>query len=245
MLTHPENPSAMTSASFQSDKRSKGFSKFSLRTKATLLAIALGATPLALVGTGAYLITQDTLKKEIEATQKAQATEATDKVNRFVFERYGDVQAVANLPFLRNSQVANIMSRQDKQQMLDQYSRTYGVYDSIAVFELNGNVMVQTSGDFLGNHADRDYFQEVLKTDKPVISQPQVSKTSGKLSIHFAAPVKDSVTNKTIGIVRTRMPVEYLEAMLKNYEAQGGDYHLYDSAGKSSSWVTRNRSAAM
>jgi methyl-accepting chemotaxis protein PixJ len=228
MLTHPENPSAMNSAS----SKSKGLSKFSLRTKATLLAIALGATPLAIVGTGAYLVTQGTLKQEIETTQKAQATEAIDKINRFIFERYGDVQAVANLPLLRNAQIGALVSRQDKQQVLDQYARTYGVYDSIAVFELNGNVIVQSSGDFLGNHADRDYFQEVLKTDKPVISQPSLSKASGKVSVHFAAPVKDSVTNKTIAVVRTRMPVEYLEALLKNYEATGVDFHLYDGTGK-------------
>jgi methyl-accepting chemotaxis protein len=227
MLTHPENPSAMNSAS----SKSKGLSKFSLRTKATLLAIALGATPLAIVGTGSYLVTQGTLKQEIEVTQKAQASEAIDKINRFVFERYGDVQAVANLPLLKNTQIAALVSRQEKQQVLDQYARTYGVYDSIAVFELNGNVLVQSSGDFLGNHADRDYFQEVLKTDKPVISQPKVSKTSGKVAIHFAAPVKDTVTNKTIAVVRTRMPVEYVEALLKNYEAQNIDYHLYDNTG--------------
>jgi methyl-accepting chemotaxis protein len=232
MLTHPENPSAMNSASSQATNKSSKLSKFSLRTKATLLAIALGATPLVLVGTGAYLVTQGTLKQEIEVSQKAQASEAIDKINRFVFERYGDVQAIANLPVLRNSQIGAIVSRQDKQQVLDQYARTYGVYDSIAVFELNGNVIVQSSGDFLGNHADRDYFQEVLKTDKPVISQPSLSKTSGKLSVHFAAPVKDSVTNKTIAVVRTRMPVEYLEALLKNYEGQSVDYHLYDSTGK-------------
>ncbi len=211
--------------------KAKPFSKFSLRTKATILAIALGTIPLALVGTGAYVVANDTLSKEIKLVQTSKATDAVDKVNRFVFERFGDVQVVSNLPFLRNAQQAASTSRQDKQQTLDQYIKTYGVYDSIGVFELNGNVIVQSTGNFLGNHADRAYFQEVLKTDKPLVSEPSISKSSGKVVVYFAAPVKDSVTNKTIAVVRTRMPIEFVEALLKNYEAQGVDYHLYDSAG--------------
>jgi methyl-accepting chemotaxis protein PixJ len=210
----------------------KGLAKFNLQTKATILAIALGTIPLALVGTGAYLVTNNALNKEVELTQKRSATEAIDKVNRFMFERYGDVQVVANLPTLRNSQIASLVSRQEKQQTLDQYAKTYGVYDSIAVFELNGNVIVQTSGEFVGNHADRDYFQEVLKTDRPVISQPNISKSTGKSVVHLAAPIKDSVTNKTIAIVRMRMPVEFVENLLKGYEVDGIDYHLYDTTGK-------------
>jgi methyl-accepting chemotaxis protein PixJ len=207
------------------------FSKFTLRTKATILAIALGTIPLALVGTGAYFASTQTLTKEVEFRQKATSAEAIDKVNRFMFERYGDVQALANLPLLRNKQIGELVSRTEKQQVLDTYAKTYGVYDSIAVFETNGNVIVQTSGNFLGNHADRDYFQAVLKGDKPVISQPTTSKTSGTLSVYFAAPVKDA-TGKTIAIVRTRMPVEFVETLLKGYEASGIDYHLYDADGK-------------
>jgi methyl-accepting chemotaxis protein PixJ len=208
-------------------------SKFSLKTKATLLAIALGTIPLALVGTGAYFATSTTLTARVAKDEKAQATAAIDQVNRFMFERYGDIQVVANLPTLRNPQIAAISSRQEKQQILDQYAKTYGIYDSIAMFELNGNVIVQSSGEFLGNHADRDYFQAALKADAPVISAPQRDKQTGKVSIYMASPVKDAVTNKTIAIVRNRMPVEFLEDLLKSYAtADGTDYHLYDASGK-------------
>jgi methyl-accepting chemotaxis protein len=209
-----------------------GFSKFSLKTKATILAIALGTIPLALVGTGAYFVTNRTLANDVELKQKAQASDSIDKVNRFVFERYGDVQVLANMPFLRNSQSASDTSRQEKQQILDQFAKTYGVYDSIGVFELNGNVIVQTTGKFLGNHSDRFYFQEVLKNDKPFVSEPEISKSSGKVVVYFVAPIKDAVTNKTVAIVRTRMPIDNIETLLKNYTAEGVDYHLYDPEGK-------------
>jgi methyl-accepting chemotaxis protein len=230
MLTNPENPSAMN---FASSHKATKKSKLNLRTKATLLAVAIGTIPLALVGTGAYITSETTLKQEVERTQKAESTEAIDKVNRFMFERYGDVQAISNLPILRNSQVGALVSRQDKQTVLDQYVKTYGVYDSIGVFELNGNVIVQTTGTFLGNHSDRDYFKEVLKTDAPLISKPDLSKSTGEVVVHFAAPVKDTVTGKTIAIVRTRMPVSFVDTLLKGYEVAGQkDYHLYDAEGK-------------
>jgi methyl-accepting chemotaxis protein len=231
MLT--SNQSTQISTTTAATSKLKGLAKLSLQTKATILAIALGTIPLALVGLGAYVVSDTTITKEVELTQKSNATEAIDKVNRFIFERYGDVQSLASLPILRNPQVAAITSRQDKQAVLDQYVKIYGVYDSIGVFEVNGNEIVQSAGEFLGNHADRAYFQEVLKTDKPVIGQPEVSKATGKVVVHFAAPIKDSVTNKTIAVVRTRMPVEFVETLIKSYESRDGiDYHLYDSTGK-------------
>ncbi|MBW4522692.1 MAG: HAMP domain-containing protein [Scytolyngbya sp. HA4215-MV1] len=228
LLTSPQPPKK-PSPSWNLLKR---FRRLSLQTKATILAIAIGTLPIVVIGGLAYQLTSQTTTQEVTDTQKEQAIELADKLNRFVYERYGDVQVLANLSILRNPKLLATTTQQEKQQVLNQFADTYKVYDSIAVFDLAGNPLVQTTGPALGNHSDRDYFQAVLKTGRPVVSAPAISKSSGTLSVHFAAPIKDAVTGKIIGVVRTRLAVETLEKIIRNFGSEADEYHVFDASGK-------------
>jgi methyl-accepting chemotaxis protein PixJ len=210
------------------------WSGLSLRVKATALAIALGVFPTVLVGGGAYVLEAKVLKEEVTKTHQARANEAIDKLTRFIFERYGDVQALANLPILRNSSLSASVSLKDKQKVLTEFAETYQVYDSIAVYGLDGNLIVNGGKEKApANNADREYFQMALKTGKPYISQPTMSKVTNVASIFFAAPIKDSVTGKTIAVVRTRMPIKDLEKVVESFGnlKDQNNYHFFDASG--------------
>jgi methyl-accepting chemotaxis protein PixJ len=208
------------------------FKQFSLRTKATILAIAIGTLPILGLGTLSYLIASKSLESKISQVQQSEAEGLADKVNRFMFERYGDIQILSNLPILISSRIRENTSLQERQTLLNKFIESYKVYDSIAVVDLNGNVIVQSQGEPVPNLSDREYFKAVSQTDRPYISQPQISKTTGKLSIDILAPVKDSTSGQTIAIVRSRMPVVSLENVIKNYADGGKEYHLIDANGK-------------
>ena len=204
----------------------------SLKTKATFLAITIGVLPVAAIGSVAYFVANQSITQQIEAGQKARAEGLDDKMTRFIFERYGDVQAVSNLPILRNPKVRAVVTLQERQAVLTRYASIYGAYDSIAAFDLNGNLLVQSQGKAVDNHFNRAYFQEVLKTKKPVISQPEVSKATGKVVIHFAAPIMDLFSGQMIGIVRSRMPIEKLNNVVKDFGKDGNEYLVSDSFGQ-------------
>ena len=112
--------------------------------------------------------------------------------------------------------------------MLDQFVTSYKVYDSIAIFDLKGEPLVQSKGAKLTNHLDRQYFQSVLKTGKTIISDPELSKSTGKFVIHFAAPIRSLATGQTIGVIRTRTPIDRLETVIKNFATKSEDYHILD-----------------
>jgi hypothetical protein len=207
-----------------------GMNKLSLKIKAILFACAIGIIPMLTLGTASYVATNGQTQQQQTTAQQDRTKSLNDKVKRFLFERYGDVQILAKLPMLSNSKVKNSLSFAEKQTVLDQYAKTYGVYDSIAVFDLAGDAIVQSSGNPISNHKNRDYFQEVLKTDKPVISVPEISKSTGEWVIHFATPVKDTATDKTIAILRTRMPVQHLYNLLSAEGEQGDEWHLVNAA---------------
>jgi methyl-accepting chemotaxis protein PixJ len=228
--SHPQtqlntiDPAALKVASAPTGK----WSKLSLKTKVTLLATLLGLAPIAAIGALSYSQIDSALRQQTAQEQKTRAIEIADKFNRFIFERNGDVEVLASQPVFADSRLSAFTAPEAKVKLLDQYISSYQIYDSIAFFDLKGNVLSQNKGAALTNHLDRKYFQDVLKTGKTVISEPEKSKSTGKGVIHFASPVKDVATGQIIGVMRTRAPIDRLEGPLKDFQSKHEDYHIAD-----------------
>ncbi|MEJ6483504.1 methyl-accepting chemotaxis protein [Nostoc punctiforme UO1] len=205
------------------------FTKLGLAKKATILAIAIGTIPVLGIGAIAFTFANKSITKQITQSQQAEATGLSDKINRFMLGRYGDIQVISSLPFLTSSQGST--SNSQKQAILDRIVEAYKAYDSVAVFDRQGNLIVQSTGEPLDNQKDLTYFQDALQKDTPVISKPEAVKNTGVVSIYIAAPVKEKRTGQTIGVVRARLPVTSLEEVIKNYVANGQQYQLLDASG--------------
>ncbi len=94
-----------------------------------------------------------------------------------------------------------------------------------------------SSGDY--NH--RDYFKKVLATKKPVISEPLISTTTGKLSIIFAVPVFHN--GQLTGVLGGTYSLETFSEMLKSlkfketgYGAGGGSHTGNCDARSGDAW---------
>ncbi|MEH2084632.1 MAG: methyl-accepting chemotaxis protein [Nostoc sp.] len=207
------------------------FTRLGLVKKATILAIAIGTIPVLGIGAIAFGFANKSITKQITQSQQAHAIGLSDKVNRFMLGRYADIQVISNLLFLTSSEAGVNITTQEKQAVLDRVIEAYKAYDSIAVFDRQGNLIVQSSGEPLENQKDRTYFQDALQKDIPVISKPEAAKNTGVVSIYLAAPVKETRTGQTVGVVQARMPGKSLEEVIKNYAANGQQYNLLDASG--------------
>ncbi|WP_434686468.1 methyl-accepting chemotaxis protein [Pseudanabaena minima] len=220
----PDNPQ---------DKKSKkwGWRSLSLQSKSTVLAILIGSFPVLLVGIAGYLIADNTVTTQVRTSHTQASNSTADKISRFMFERYGDAQVLANLPIFTDPKVRKIYSTAERSEILTKYAENYGVYDSIAVFDLQGNTLVQMRGGApISNYSDRPYFQEAIKTGKAVLNPPALSKSSGKVSIEIAAPIRDTETNQIIGALRTRIPVKVIEDLVSTTNKNSG-YKIVDAKG--------------
>jgi methyl-accepting chemotaxis protein PixJ len=216
----------------RSNKHSKRSIWSSLRVKATLLAMAIGVIPVVTIGVTAYYFADRSIREKISIEQEAKTEELADKLNLFMFERFGDIQVLSNLPLLVDSRVRAVLPPEEKKATLDRYAEIYGVYDSIVVVNLNGDVLIQSGKEKASeNIALRDYFKQA-KAGRVFISEPEASKVTGKPSVFFAAPLRDKATSEIIGIVRTRMPAEQLERLAKNYISGKQEYLFASASGK-------------
>jgi methyl-accepting chemotaxis protein PixJ len=204
----------------------------SLRFKTTLLAVAIGTLPVFLVGTVGYRVADQIIRKQVEQREKANAELLADKVSRFMFERYGDIQILAQQPLFTDAQVRSNTTVAEKEQFLNSYVAAYDtVYSSIALLDKNGNDIAVSGGTTHSNHKNDDYFRRVMATGGLFISQPRTLSSTQTEQIYLAAPIKDSDTGQVIGVIRTRVPTSAIEELLKGFEAVG-EFHFADASGK-------------
>ena len=216
-------------SNFKTNFQSK-FNDFSFKTKAISAAVFLSLLPVVGVGTLAYLVSNNNLQETETSNQQATATALSNSLARFISTRSKDIQIIAELPLVKNTKVAKELSVASKEDFLNDYVDRYKFYDSVAIFDLNGNVIAASKGSSTENHANRDYFKAALTTGKPFISSIEVSKTSKKASLYFAVPAKDSVTGQTVAIVRARMPISALKAIAADYATNNDDWHIIDGS---------------
>jgi methyl-accepting chemotaxis protein len=212
---------------FKTNFQSK-FNNLSFKTKAISAAVALSLLPVLGVGSLAYIVSYNTLLETETIGQQATTTAMESALARFIMLRGKDMETIANLPLLKNAKVAKTLSQADQEEFLNDYLDRAKFYESIMFFDVQGNVIAASKSSNRENHANRDYFQAVIKTGKSYISRIEISKTTKQSSIYFAAPVNDSLTGQLIGVVRARMPITALKAIATDYGSNDNEWHIID-----------------
>ncbi|MBE9058814.1 methyl-accepting chemotaxis protein [Sphaerospermopsis sp. LEGE 08334] len=202
-----------------------------LRTKALIFSIAIGTLPVLGIGIIAYSFGSNLISKQIIKTQENQLISLGDIINGFLLARYGDIQILSTLPFLTNAEVSKSTTLAEKQTVLNRFITAYQGYDHLAVFDLNGRVIIQSQGATSSQEQNLKYFQDVIQKNAPVISQPETLQNN-VVVIYIAAPVKDVATGKVIAVVRTRISMQGLIEAIKNQVDNNKDYYLVDDEGK-------------
>ena len=176
-------------------------SQRSLATLLVLVVLAASVLPLLVMGGYAWQRSAGDWRQNSGELLQSEARSIIEKVDRNLFERYGDVQAFAVNPDARGD--AATVAR-----AADLYSRTYGIYDLLLVLEPDGTLVAgnSTTGDgepvdaaalAAADLAAEPWFAEVLALEPGRTSvqeaavDPLVTAATGRehLSLVFAAPV--------------------------------------------------------
>ena len=205
-----------------------------LKTKAIIFAVILGTLPILTFGSLTYYLVNKNLVKSKIQEQENYAADLSYRISRFLLERYANTIGISEQAIINNPTDTATIRQAVKQRVLDRQAKAYGVYDSVAVFDLNGNILLNSSRVPLSNPKNEEYFKTVVKTAQPFISTPQLTKSLGQFVIYFAAPVKDENTGRLIGVVHTRVPLGVLEKQLfTDTENTLKEWHLINnSTGK-------------
>jgi diguanylate cyclase (GGDEF)-like protein/PAS domain S-box-containing protein len=163
--------------------------KLSLRTKATLLATTLVVALLAVFGIARSRMLDDDylmlLRQQQDALAESVADDLADKLELHlaVLEQSG---TLLDPPTLAEPAA--------RQRFLARVSPARPLFDAVAIFSLDGEVLANEPPFLPGTHVnvrDRPYFRRLLASGLATISMPLQSRSGSGAIVLMAAPVRD------------------------------------------------------
>ena len=211
----------------------------SLQTKLFVTILAAGLIPAGVIGWQAYQ-TAGGISKAIAHEFQVDAEAIGDKVDRNLFERYGDVQAFgANEAVQDRKSWYQVGSESNKlAAVANRYANLYGFYLLSVVVDLDGRVIAVNDKDPAGkpintthlyhkNFKDAPWFKDALAgkflksdvLDGTVVEDLYVDEdvkkaySSEGLVLGFSAPIKDG-SGKVIGVWNNRANFALVEEIV-------------------------------
>jgi len=131
-----------------------------LGTKLSILLCGFGLVPIIAIGWMSWLTGQDL---EAKAGKQFQATAVAiaDKIDRNLFERYGDIQAFAlNTAVQRTTQWYDLTEYSALAPVMDQYVKTYGIYYLTLFVDTKGQLAAVNYHDSQGKPINYQFLFE-------------------------------------------------------------------------------------
>ncbi len=167
------------------------------------------------VGAVAFYFTQAALRRSIARNQIELARQTMSKIDRLLYERYVDIQAIAGADPLEDYLVTAELeargpaefSKRKASGELNELSYFTGPWDTLYVADKNGIVQISINEEHLGGMAGAEPYNleafDASVTGEVYYSDAVLSKESGRPTIIFSAPIRNNRLPKkpVIGVV--------------------------------------------
>lgn len=194
-----------------------------IQTRLLLFLLPLIFAILGVMSGVSYYLSQQTLTKSIDAAATAVGSDYANRLQ-------GDIELkIAQLEDLATFQ--RIRTGADKAQIVEamaEFQNRLGTYD-VVIFASPDGLGVNTLGTS-ATYADREYFKKVLATKKPIVSDPLISKATGKMAVALAVPVTNN--GQLTGVLIGTISMDKLTVLLKDLKFLDTGYgQLADADG--------------
>lgn len=207
--------------------------RWSLKNKATVLAIALSTIPTIIVGGIATSIASSQISKSVVEQQQQLASTVNLQMQDFVTGRLRDAAAIASNPLVTDSTFREQSSPQAVLDFFNGYLERDPSYSGVTVIQPDGGftyldadetIPLITSPDLIepAQNADSKFFAErnipyylaVRDTLQPFVAPIRISTSSGKSSFYLAVPAFADITDRFTAIVYSRTVADDLSALI-------------------------------
>ena len=164
----------------------------SIKTKFALLISLILVLSIGAISFVSYYRTQQSLTAQMQEDLMDLTKVSAREVTGIVRNNVSEVESLAHDEAIFNLNPINGLNR------IEREVQRLAHYETIMVTDLNGTVLFGNN-NASGSRSDRDYFKQALATNKTVVSDPLVSRTTNNLSYVIATPVKKGPA--TVGIL--------------------------------------------
>ena len=166
-----------------------GFQSIRFRLMGLIALLVVAA--LAVVSGGGYYFSEKYLGESLEQTERAVAENAITRIRGEMETGLVQLDELAHTARVQSGDKALLQPA-----LLSLFQRS-GRFDHV-FFAAPDGTSINDEGA-VGQYGDREYFKKVLETKKPYISNPLISRTTGKQSVTLTVPVLRS--GQLVGVV--------------------------------------------
>lgn len=197
--------------------------KKNIQTRLLLVLLPLILVVLIALSGASYYLSKQSLTKSVDDTGRAVGTDYSNRVHAEMDKMIAELEDLASIQLIRigadKVQIIEVMAEMQKR---------LGVFDAVVLISLDGSGTTSTGQ--IVPYGDRDYFKKVLTTKKNVISDPLVSKATGKLAVVLAVPVMNN--DQLTGVLIGTFSVDRLTDMIKGLKFLDTGYgQVADNSG--------------
>lgn len=194
-----------------------------VQTRLLIMLLPLVLVGLSILAGVSYYLSAGALRDSVDQTAKAVGTDYANQIQ-------GDVRLMmAQLADLASIQ--RIRAGNDRGQIvaaMAEAKNRLGAFDAVVFISPDGTGV--NSENNTANYAERDYFKKVLASKDAAVSDPLVSKTTGKLAVVLAVPV--TYNNQLTGVLVGTVSMERLTSKIKDLTFLDSGYgQISDDSG--------------
>lgn len=153
----------------------------SVQTRLLLWLLPLVFVALSVLSGVSYYLSKESLVKSVNETAMAIGTDYGNRLQGSIREIVIQLEDMARLPALQTgTDKAQIVAAMSEIQKRIGFETVLFITPDGSAFRFDGTT---------GQYQDREYFKKVVETRKSYVSEPLLSRATGKLSIFLAAPV--------------------------------------------------------
>ncbi|MBZ9687707.1 HAMP domain-containing protein [Clostridium estertheticum] len=201
--------------------------KNSMQIKLMMFFTILATVLFISVGFLFFRSTKDAIDFSKEKEFITLAEETSNKIERYMLERYEDIQVMVTSPLLKKGQ----MKKDVKLQYLNSVRNAYKAYDYIFITDAVGNIEL-FSGKPENDYGYKKFLPRVLQGENFVSDFIYFPDTKS-YGVYYASPIID-VSNKVSGAVVERMNFNAISDIVKNVHLGVKGYaYIADKQGSS------------
>ena len=194
-----------------------------IQTRLLIALLPLVILALCLLSGASYYLSKQALTKSVNQTAMAVGTDYSQRVQSDMEIMVVQLEDLASIQRVR--------SGADRTQIFEALAESHkrlGKFDAMVFISPTGAGITNEGKD--ASYADRDYFKKVMATKKAVVSDPLLSKATGKLAVVVAVPVMNQ--GQLTGVLVGTFSTDRLNAMIKDLKfLETGYGQLADDSG--------------
>ena len=195
----------------------------SIQTRLLLVLLPLVLIALSVLAGSSYYLSKQSLAKSIGQTAMAVGMDYSQRVQADMETMIAQLEDLANV-----SQISTGTDKAQSVAIMAETQKRLGKFDVLVLISTDSTGV--TSAGNTASYADREYFKKVMATQKPVVSEPLVSRATGKLAVALAVPV--SSQGRLTGVLVGTFSMDRLSTMIKELKfLETGYGQLADDSG--------------